>query len=156
MVPILGNKDLRLLQTLIAEEKSVLQSSTRVSADIHRSASALSAWGASEGADLEDVCSKAADMLSLVANGFEKFSERQVDIRSLWKEIRGMEETLDDTKKRRKAVGSRSEREEKKLVKMSSEVRVGVFTMNLEGRGLTFPGFDRTRTSRLRRSFFNR
>ncbi|CDZ97696.1 Eisosome component PIL1/LSP1 [Phaffia rhodozyma] len=121
MVPILGNKDLRLLQTLITEEKAVLQASIRTSSDVHRSSNALSAWGGAEGPDLEDVCSKAADMLDLVANGFEKFADRQVGIRSLWKEIRLMEETLDDTKKKRKAVGSRSEREEKKLVKMSSE-----------------------------------
>jgi len=36
--------------------------------------------------------------------------------------VRSSEEVLEETKKRRRAVGSRSEREEKKLVKMSAEV----------------------------------
>jgi hypothetical protein len=61
-------------------------------------------------------------MLALVAGAFETFSNRQTDIRSLLKAVRTAEEELDELKKRRRAVGSRSESEEKKLVKMSSEV----------------------------------
>lgn len=83
---------------------------------------ALNAWGASEGPDLADVGQRASEMLALVASAFETFSNRQTDIRSLLKAVRTAEEELDELKKRRRAVGSRSESEEKKLVKMSSEV----------------------------------
>lgn len=61
-------------------------------------------------------------MLALVAGALETFSNRHIDIRSLLKAVRTAEEELDELKKRRRAVGSRSESEEKKLVKMSSEV----------------------------------
>lgn len=118
-----GNKDLRELQNLITEEKVLLQASTRTSNSFAATSAALGAWGASEGPDLADVCQRASEMLQLVAAGFEVFSGRQAEIRSLLKGVRTAEEELDDLKKRRRAVGSRSESEEKKLVKMSSEVR---------------------------------
>lgn len=119
-----GNKDLRELQNLISDEKILLQSSSRISGALATTSTSLAAWGASEGPDLADICQRASEMLALVSTGFEVFSAREVEIRGLLKSVRTNEEELDELKKRRRAVGNRSESEEKKLVKMSSEVRL--------------------------------
>ena len=65
----MGNRELRELQTLINEEKTVLIAHDKLSTDTQRAASALSAWGNSEGQDLSDVLTKAGDMLGLLVSG---------------------------------------------------------------------------------------
>lgn len=42
---VVGNKDLRLLQALITDEKAVRNAHERLGQDTNRAASALSAWG---------------------------------------------------------------------------------------------------------------
>ena len=64
----MGNKELRELQTLIAHEKSVLTSHDKLSQDTGKAATALTAWGNSEGQDLSDVLTKAGDMLGLLVS----------------------------------------------------------------------------------------
>lgn len=68
----MGNKDLRLLQTLINEEKSILTMHERLANDTSKGANALAAWGNSEGQDLSDVLTKAGEMLGLLVSSSEK------------------------------------------------------------------------------------
>lgn len=64
----MGNRELRELQTLINEEKSVLTAHDKLSTDTGKAATALAAWGNSEGQDLSDVLTKAGDMLGLLVS----------------------------------------------------------------------------------------
>lgn len=67
-IPGMGNKDLRLLQTLINDEKSVLTSHDRLAKDTSAASTSLAAWGNSEGQDLSDVLTKAGEMLGLLVS----------------------------------------------------------------------------------------
>lgn len=118
---IIGNQSLRELQDLITSEKSVLQANERLSADLAKACQNLSIWGNSEGTDLSDVLGHASSILMHLSRAFERYAEHEAEVRSLWKNIRTREEELEELVKRRKSVGSRAEREEKKLAKMGQE-----------------------------------
>jgi len=120
-LPSLGNKDLKSLQDLIHSEKSVLFSLQKLSTDLSKSSDALKTWGLGEGEDLGDVLSHGASILSHVSNALSVFASHEQTVRELLKSIRSREEKLDETRNRRKAVGSKADAAEKKLSKMGSE-----------------------------------
>lgn len=123
MLPsIIGSQTLRELQDFIAAEKGVMQSKRNLSDDISKASQALTTWGASEGSDLSDILSHASSILVHLSVAFNKYAEHEVVIRQLFKSIRTREEALEDLVKRRRSLGSRAEREEKKLAKMGQEV----------------------------------
>lgn len=118
---IIGNASLRELQDLISAEKGVMNSNERLSNDLAKACSSLEVWGNSEGSDLSDVLAHASSILGHLSAAFAKYADHEAEVRSLWKGIRTKEEELEDLIKKRKSVGSRAEKEEKKLAKMGQE-----------------------------------
>ncbi len=118
----MGTQSLRELQDLITAEKGILQSHERVANDISKGCNAMSTWGASEGSDLSDVMSHAAAIFMHLSNAMNKYAEHEASVRVLYKSIRKREEDLEEMVKGRKQLGSRAEKEEKKLAKMGQEV----------------------------------
>ena len=57
-----------------------------------------------------------------LTSALNTFADHELQIRSQLKEIRTKEEQLDELRRRRKAVGSKLEAQEKRLSKMGSEV----------------------------------
>ncbi|KAF8528519.1 hypothetical protein BU17DRAFT_22976, partial [Hysterangium stoloniferum] len=51
-IPALGNKDLKLLQDVITNEKSVLMTLQKLAGDFTRASESLKQWGLGEGEDL--------------------------------------------------------------------------------------------------------
>lgn len=82
---LLGNPDLKLLQSLITDEKAVLAQHDRLAQDTTKAATALAAWGESEGDDLADVSSRASDLLACLSEAYTVFGERTTHIRALFK-----------------------------------------------------------------------
>jgi DNA repair ATPase RecN len=154
MPNLVGTQSLRELQDLITAEKSILQSHERLANDISKGCNAMATWGASEGSDLSDVLSHASAILMHLSNAMNKYADHEASIRLLYKSIRTKEEQLEDMVKRRKQLGSRAEKEEKKLAKMSQEVGVVALSKLLSSRLLT--GSCRTRICRHRPSCWSR
>lgn len=117
----MGNQNLRELQDLITNEKSVIQNEERLGSSISQAGQSLALWGAAQGSDLSDVLAHANTILQHLAQALQTYAARSGDIRILLKNIRSREETLEDLLKRRRQTGSRAEREEKKLAKMGQE-----------------------------------
>jgi hypothetical protein len=122
MPNIMGTQSLRELQDLITAEKGILQSHERLGNDISKGCNAMSTWGASEGSDLSDVMSHASAILMHLSDAMTKYAEHEATVRVLYKSIRTREEELEGMVKRRKHLGNRAEKEEKKLAKMGQEV----------------------------------
>lgn len=64
-----------------------------------------------------------ATLLSHFANALSQLATHEVAIREQMKAVRTREENLDELKKRRKAVAAKADSAERKLTKMSPEVR---------------------------------
>ncbi|KAK7036446.1 hypothetical protein VNI00_011643 [Paramarasmius palmivorus] len=116
-----GNSDLRPLQDLINAEKLVLNSLQRLSADFTKAAEALRTWGMGEGDDLGDILSASTNLLNYFSNALAQYATHEHSIREHMKAIRTREESLDELKRRRKALLSKADTAEKKLSKMSPE-----------------------------------
>ncbi|KZT42574.1 hypothetical protein SISSUDRAFT_892176 [Sistotremastrum suecicum HHB10207 ss-3] len=121
ILPVLGNQDLRSLQDLITAEKSVLSSIQKLATDLTKASESLKIWGAGEGDDLGDVLNHSCAIFAHVSSGLLAYASHEIVVRDHMKAIRTREEKLDETKRRRKAVGSKAEAAEKKLSKMGSE-----------------------------------
>ncbi|KAI0687095.1 Eisosome component PIL1-domain-containing protein [Cytidiella melzeri] len=115
------NKDLKALQELINAEKSVMQTLQRLSADIAKAAECLKQWGYGEGDDLGDTLTASTALLLHYASSLSRFSNHEANVREQMKAIRKREETLDEVKRRRKALVSKADTADKKLSKMSAE-----------------------------------
>lgn len=61
-------------------------------------------------------------LITHVVSALNNFADHELTIRSQLKDIRTKEEQLDELRRRRKAVGSKLEAQEKRLSKMGSEV----------------------------------
>ncbi|KIJ40998.1 hypothetical protein M422DRAFT_48793 [Sphaerobolus stellatus SS14] len=120
-IPALGNKDLRLLQDLITNEKTVMLTLQKLSGDLTRASESLKAWGLGEGDDLGDVLSHACGMYTHIAAALNNFANHQSAVRSHLKSIRTREEQLDELKRKRKNVAAKADTADKKLSKMSGE-----------------------------------
>ncbi len=122
---IIGSQSLRELQDFITAEKSVLQSNERLASDLQKSNQTLTTWGSSEGSDLSDVLSHASSILNHFSQAFLVYAGHEEGIRRAMKDIRTKEEELEELIKKRKSIGGRAEREEKKLARMGQEVSTG-------------------------------
>ncbi|KAF9076689.1 hypothetical protein BDP27DRAFT_1414539 [Rhodocollybia butyracea] len=116
-----GNKDLRPLQDVITAEKTVLISLQKLSVDFGKAAEALRLWGAGEGEDLLDTLAASTNLLNLFSSAISNYASHEHAIRDHMKSIRSREETLDELKRRRKALISKADAAERKLSKMSPE-----------------------------------
>ncbi|EJD44101.1 hypothetical protein AURDEDRAFT_114400 [Auricularia subglabra TFB-10046 SS5] len=117
----LGNQDLRHLQELINNEKTVMASLSKLSADYAKASDSLKAYGASEGDDLNDVLGHSARIMGHVSAALNQLASHTLKVREHMKAIRTREEKLAELRKRRKAVGAKAEDAERKLSKMSGE-----------------------------------
>jgi hypothetical protein len=72
--------------------------------------------------DKQDVASGSLLLSTHIVSALNTFADHESVIRSQLKEIRTKEEQLDELRRRRKAVGSKLEAQEKRLSKMGSEV----------------------------------
>ncbi|KAH7107820.1 Eisosome component PIL1-domain-containing protein [Auriculariales sp. MPI-PUGE-AT-0066] len=117
----MGNADLRHLQELINNEKTLLNSLQRLSTDYQRTADTLKSYGAGEGDDLNDVLGKSALIMGHISTSLTQLGTHENAVRNHMKSIRAREEALTDRKQHRKSVGTKAETAEKKLSKMSGE-----------------------------------
>ncbi|KAF9500251.1 hypothetical protein BDN71DRAFT_1427506 [Pleurotus eryngii] len=123
-----GNKELRPLQDLITAEKGCMVSLQNLSGEFGKAAEALRVWGAGEGDDLgvhkhdvQDTLTSCTTLLIAVSNSIATYASAHNVIRASMKSIRSAEETLDESKRRRKALYVKAESAERKLSKMSPE-----------------------------------
>ncbi|KAF5390478.1 hypothetical protein D9757_005266 [Collybiopsis confluens] len=116
-----GNKDLRPLQDLITAEKAVLVASQKLSLEFGKAAEALRIWGSGEGEDLLDTLSASTNLLNQFAGSLANYASHEHAIRDHMKSIRASEESLDELKRKRKALISKADAAERKLSKMSPE-----------------------------------
>jgi hypothetical protein len=72
--------------------------------------------------DKQDVASGSLLLTTHLVSALNTFADHEAVIRSQLKEIRTKEEQLDELRRRRKAVGSKLETQEKRLSRMGSEV----------------------------------
>ncbi|KIM21000.1 hypothetical protein M408DRAFT_81178 [Serendipita vermifera MAFF 305830] len=122
ITPALGNQDLRFLQESINKEKELVTSVQKLSKDFGTAAEALKQWAAGEGEDLSDVASGSMIISTHIISALNTFAEHESNIRSQLKDVRTKEEQLDELRRRRKAVASKLEAQERRLSKMGSEV----------------------------------
>ncbi|KAK0564383.1 hypothetical protein OC861_004323 [Tilletia horrida] len=118
---LLGNRDLKLLQSVITTDKELVKTQTRVGSDFKDAADALKDWGESEGPDLSDVLGKLCTLYHQYDSGIERFNAHLGNIRLHFKSIRTREEGLSDLKARKRALAARIDSLEKKLAKMGPE-----------------------------------
>ena len=93
-----------------------------MSSDLTRSSENLRQWGSGEGEDLNDTLSASTAILSHLANALNQLASHEVSIRERMKAVRTQEESLDELRRRRKALNAKADAAEKKLSKMSPEV----------------------------------
>jgi len=101
-----------------------VRSLQRLSTDYQRVADSLRAYGAEEGDDLNDILGKSSLIMGQVATAITQLGTHENAVRGHMKAIRTREENLTELRARRKNVGTKAEAAEKKLSKMSGEVRV--------------------------------
>lgn len=94
----------------------------KLSGDLIKSSDCLRAWGAGEGDDLQDVLTASTTLLGYVASALAQLALHEASIREHMKAVRTYEESLDELRKRRKAVSAKADAAERKLSKMSPEV----------------------------------
>ncbi|KAL0959001.1 hypothetical protein HGRIS_014314 [Hohenbuehelia grisea] len=116
-----GNKELRPLQDLITSEKVVMAALQNYSNDFAKAADALRAWGVGEGDDLGDTLSHCSTLLLAFSTALHTYANAHTPIRAAMKSIRTAEETLDELKRRRKALHAKADSAERKLTKMNPE-----------------------------------
>ena len=63
-------------------------------------------------------------LFSYVATALTQFATHEATVREYMKAVRTREESLDDMRRRRKALGAKAEAADKKLLKMNTEVSV--------------------------------
>lgn len=71
---------------------------------------------------IQDITHAAMSLSNHATNAINIFADHCLSIRSQLKDVRTKEEQLDELRRRRKAVGSKLEAQERRLSKMSSEV----------------------------------
>ncbi|KAF8580310.1 hypothetical protein K439DRAFT_1415439 [Ramaria rubella] len=120
-LPALGNKDLKLLQDLITNEKMVLTTLQKLAVDFTRASESLKNWGLGEGEDLGDVLSHATGIYAHITTALNNFANHEHTVRAHLKSIRSREEKLDELKRKRKSVAAKADAADKKLAKMSGE-----------------------------------
>ncbi|KAL9934606.1 hypothetical protein V8E36_006381 [Tilletia maclaganii] len=118
---LLGNRDLKLLQSIISTEKDFVKSNTRSASDFKDTADAIKLWGDAEGPDLSDVLGKLCTLFQQYEAGVERYHAHVSNIRLHFKSIRTREEGLADLKARKRALAARIDSLEKKLSKMGPE-----------------------------------
>ncbi|KAK0528131.1 hypothetical protein OC842_004654 [Tilletia horrida] len=118
---LLGNRDLKLLQSIITTEKEFVKSHTRAGADFKETADALKGWADAEGPDLGDALGKLSTLFHQYDAGVERYNAHVGNIRLHFKSIRTREEGLADLKARKRALAARIDSLEKKLAKMGPE-----------------------------------
>lgn len=95
----------------------------RLSGDLIKSSDCLRAWGSGEGDDLQDVLSASTTLLGYVASALAQLALHEATIREHMKAVRTQEESLDELRKRRKTLSAKADAADRKLIKMSTEVR---------------------------------
>ncbi|KAF8513294.1 hypothetical protein JB92DRAFT_2830442 [Gautieria morchelliformis] len=120
-LPGLGNKDLKLLQDLITNEKAILTTLQKLAVDFTRASESLKAWGLGEGEDLGDVLLHATSIYAHISTALNNFANHEHTVRAHLKSIRSREEKLDELKRKRKSVSAKADAADKKLSKMSGE-----------------------------------
>ena len=124
----------------------------RLSIDYAKASEALRIWGSGEGEDLgvrtvytalpflpiddprQDILSASTTLLSHFSSALSQHAAHGHPMREYLKSIRTREENLDDLKRRRKAVSSKTDAVERKLSKMSPEhknLRMQTDTLNV-------------------------
>ncbi|ORY20374.1 Eisosome component PIL1-domain-containing protein [Naematelia encephala] len=121
LLPVLGNKDMRLLQDVITSEKGAMQMTEKLAIDTQKAAAALPPYGAQEGPDLQDVLTHSSTLLNHLSTALTVFTTHQSNMRTCYKRIREREEALDELRRRRRHTGSKAETAERKLAKMGPE-----------------------------------
>lgn len=117
----LAPKDIKNLADIIATEKNVVSSSSKLSVDYRKAADALKEWGLNEGDDLADILPKLSILLGHLADAQSRFSDHDGTYRIHFKSIRMREESLTALKKSKETVQAKIATLEKKITKMSSE-----------------------------------
>ncbi|EGG05249.1 uncharacterized protein MELLADRAFT_78151 [Melampsora larici-populina 98AG31] len=117
----LAPRDIKNLAEIISTEKSLINSSSKLSIDYRKSADALKEWGLGEGDDLADVLSKLAILFGHLSDAQSRFSDHDGTYRIHFKSIRMREENLTALKKNKDTVQGKIMTLEKKITKMSTE-----------------------------------
>ncbi|KAH9816312.1 Eisosome component PIL1-domain-containing protein [Melampsora americana] len=117
----LAPRDIKNLAEIISTEKSLINSSSKLSLDYRKSADALKEWGLAEGDDLADVLSKLAILFGHLSDAQSRFSDHDGTYRIHFKSIRMREENLTALKKNKDTVQGKIVTLEKKITKMSTE-----------------------------------
>lgn len=117
----LAPRDIKNLAEIISTEKSLINSSSKLSIDYRKSADALKEWGLAEGDDLADVLSKLAILFGHLSDAQSRFSDHDGTYRIHFKSIRMREENLTALKKNKDTVQGKIVTLEKKITKMSTE-----------------------------------
>ncbi|GJJ14086.1 hypothetical protein Clacol_008343 [Clathrus columnatus] len=120
-LPALGNKDLRLLQDVIINEKAILTTMQKLAMDFAKASESLKSWGLGEGDDLSDVLTHSASIFAHLSGALNNYANHEHSVRAHLKTIRTREEKLDELKRKRKNVASKADAADKKLSKMSGE-----------------------------------
>ncbi|KAJ4469888.1 hypothetical protein J3R30DRAFT_3546850 [Lentinula aciculospora] len=124
-LPVLGNRELKPLQDLIIAEKTVLVSLQKLSSDLSKASDTLKIWASNEEEELEDILGASSKLLNQFSVALYQYSSYQHPMREHMKAVRDREEVLEELKRRRRALLTRSETLNRKVSKLSSANRSG-------------------------------
>ncbi|KAJ3980803.1 hypothetical protein F5890DRAFT_640396 [Lentinula detonsa] len=122
-LPVLGNKELKPLQDLIIAEKTVLVSLQRLSSDLGKASDTLKTWASGQGEELEDILGASSKLLNQFSTALYQYSSYQYAMREHMKAVRDREEALEELKRRRRALLTRSETINRKVNKLDTPNR---------------------------------
>ncbi|KAJ3992231.1 hypothetical protein F5050DRAFT_1811698 [Lentinula boryana] len=122
-LPVLGNKELKPLQDLIMAEKTVLVSLQRLSSDLGKASDTLKTWASGQGEELEDILGASSKLLNQFSKALYQYSSYQYAMREHMKAVRDREEALEELKRRRRALLTRSETINRKVHKLDTPNR---------------------------------
>lgn len=114
--------EFKALQSLLSQEKNLLNSHVRVANDLRKASHALDEWAQSEGPDLADTLGKVAKLLANdLAKAEEEYADHLANFRMYFKQLRTREEKFSQLKKNKDTLQGKIDSAEKKLSKMSPE-----------------------------------
>ncbi|KAJ3875438.1 hypothetical protein F5051DRAFT_454575 [Lentinula edodes] len=122
-LPVLGNKELKPLQDLIIAEKTVLVSLQKLSSDLSKASDILKVWASNEGEELEDILGASSKLLNQFSVALYQYSSYQHAMREHMKAVRDREEALEELKRRRRSLLTRSQTVNRKVSKLGSASR---------------------------------
>ncbi|KAF5364871.1 hypothetical protein D9757_013046 [Collybiopsis confluens] len=118
-LPVLGNRGLKPLQDLISAEKTVLLSLQKLGTDFTKASDTLKVWASNEGEELEDILGASSQLLEQFSVALTQYSSYLYAMREHMKAVRDREEALEELKRRRRNLLSKSETADKKVDRTS-------------------------------------